>query len=74
MKKLVAYAIVISGCVVACYLISTFGMRFKGAENADPWAITIGILIVAAIMTLVRKIAHWLEHRGGNGEKEQDEH
>lgn len=73
MKKLVAYILVIAGCIVMCYIVSTFGLRLKGAEQADPWALTIGIVIVAAIMALVRRIALWLERRNRRGEKEQEQ-
>jgi len=57
MKKIIAYSLVIIGCIAICYLVSTFGLRFKGSGNVNPWALTIGILIVAVIMAIVHKIA-----------------
>jgi len=69
MKKIIVYILVIVGCIVICYFVSSFGLRFKGTGNVNPWAVTIGIVVVAVIMALVHKIA--LKHENKQDSDEE---
>lgn len=56
MKKALVYIAVVIACIAFCCLFSILGSQFEGTQKVNPWAFTIGILVVAAIMALVHKI------------------